>query len=273
MLDTSSPNPMMNESCSFNDSLNPKNITMNNMVSSSRPTIAKLVSTKIQDESQNGLDGDDLDFTSSKKTTYEFKVILLGAIAVGKTSIFNRFLTNQFCSTHQCTVKAEFKSKIININQNSQAKLRIWDTSGDERYRSITRQYYRDAHGVLLVYDVTDRESFDGLGTWLADIRDNTPQNCVVLLAGNKVDLATDRDVTKDEADDFAKNNGLEHVEVSAKLGQNVFLLFEKLAKTMMDCIDNKNDLIVKDDSYTLDSNLNRDRNRAKKVKVKSGCC
>lgn len=273
MLDTSSPNPQMDESNSFNDSLNPKNITMNNMVSSSRPTMAKLVSTRIQNESQNSLGEEDLDITTSKKTTYEFKVILLGSISVGKTSIFNRFITNKFINDYQCTIKAEFKSKIVNINQNSQAKLRIWDTSGDERYRAITRQYYKDAQGVLLVYDVTDRESFEGLGVWLTEIRDNAPESCVVLLAGNKVDLSADRDVSKEEGDEFARNNGIEHVEVSAKFGQNVFLIFEKLAKTMMDCIENKNDLIVKDGSYVLDKDSSRNRNRAIKVKEKSGCC
>ena len=157
MLNVSSPSPLFEEqNSSLNyENLNKKNISMlYTNDPSSRPTLNNEVnkSNQIFNNEDNVLN-----------FQYEFKIILLGPIAVGKTSILSRYVTNNFDKEHNCTIKSEFKVKVVNVNNNTKAKLNIWDTCGDEKFRAITRQYYKEAQGVLLIYDISDRNSFDNI--------------------------------------------------------------------------------------------------------------
>jgi Ras-related protein Rab-1A len=171
---------------------------------------------------------------SFERVIYRFKVILLGDIAVGKTSILSRFVDDKYTSEYRCNVGVEFKVKSLYLDEKTGADLQIWDTCGEERFRTITRQYYRDSSGIILVFDLTNRNSFQRLDSWIQDISEFGPQNVNIILIGNKIDLDDDRTILTDEATNYAKNNNLTYIEVSAKSAYNVSNLFEILTKTMV---------------------------------------
>lgn len=242
MLNVSSPSPLFDEQGSNNISLN------NNVAGKGNTTFLGGASSNFRPtlEFAGFNNSSNLSFEDKpNKTTYEYKTILLGSISVGKTAILSRFISNEFSGEPQCTIKAEFKTKIVNINNNTQAKLTIWDTSGDEKFRAITRQYYKNTHGVILVYDVTNRSSFDRISDWYNEIKNNAPEDVVVILVANKTDLLDKREVSNEEGKEVAGRVGVEYIEVSAKSGDNIYLLFEKLSMSLMDSIENKSDLIV----------------------------
>eukprot|EP00296_Roombia_truncata_P008253 JP446730.1.p1 GENE.JP446730.1~~JP446730.1.p1 ORF type:complete len:155 (-),score=22.56 JP446730.1:182-646(-) len=118
-------------------------------------------------------------------------------------------------------------------------KLLIWDTAGQERFRAVTRSYYRGAAGALMVYDITRRSTFHHLASWLTDARNLTNPNTVIMLIGNKLDMAKNREVSQEEACRFAEENGLIYVEASAKTGENVEEAFLKTARTIYSYIQN----------------------------------
>lgn len=168
------------------------------------------------------------------RVIYRFKVILLGDIAVGKTSILSRFVDDKYTSEYRCNVGVEFKVKSLYLDEKTGADLQIWDTCGEERFRTITRQYYRDTSGIILVFDLTNRNSFARLESWLADITEFGPLDVNVIIVGNKIDLDDDRTTSFNEAQNFVKKNNWNYIEVSAKTGFNVSYLFEVLTKTMV---------------------------------------
>jgi small GTP-binding protein len=168
------------------------------------------------------------------RQVYRFKVILLGDIAVGKTSILSRFVEEKFTAEYKCNVGVEFKVKSLFLDESTGADLQIWDTCGEERFRTITRQYYRDTHGVILIFDLTNRNSFEKLSSWLEDIGEYGPKETSTIIIGNKSDLIEERKVLFNEAYNFASRNNVQYIEVSAKTGNNVGLLFENLTKSMV---------------------------------------
>ena len=135
-----------------------------------------------------------------KKEIFNFKIILLGDIAVGKTSILSRFCTNTYSSDYKCSIGVEFKVKSLNVDQSTIADLKIWDTCGDQRYRAVTRQYYKESKGVILVFDLTNKESFKKLDFWIEDVRVNSPEEASIILVGNKSDLVDQRKVSQKES-------------------------------------------------------------------------
>ena len=158
-----------------------------------------------------------------QKTTYDFRIIILGNIAVGKTCIISRFVHNKYNKDYKCSIGVEFCAKTLNISQSSIANLKIWDTCGDEKYRAITRQYYKDAQGILLVYDITNKKSFEGLNDWYNDIKEKCIKNAQIILVGNKSDLAEDKVVTNEDIKGFLKDKkNIDSIEVSAKTGRNI---------------------------------------------------
>jgi small GTP-binding protein len=267
MLNTSSPSPLFDEeydSTSYDNAKkrNTSMITSNNPLS--RPTLNKVNINSIERNDSN--DDNMLNFV------YEFKVILLGAIAVGKTSILSRYITNEFTTDHKCTIKNDYKIKIVNVNNTTQAKLSIWDTCGDEKYRAITRQYYKDAHGVLLVYDISDRNTFDNIDLWVEDIKNCAPADCVVTLVANKSDLNDKRTVTYQEGKNKATQLGFLFNEVSAKTGDNIFLLFGNISEAILEQFQkNKTEVIKekKDIKYLDDLEFNNKR----EIKKEKKCC
>lgn len=134
------------------------------------------------------------------------------------------------------TIGVEFGTRIIEVH-GQKIKLQIWDTAGQERFRAVTRSYYRGAAGALIIYDITRRSTYNHLSSWLTDARNLTNPNTVIFLIGNKSDLDAQRDVTFDEAQKFAEENGLKFVEASAKTGENVEEAFLETAKKIFESI------------------------------------
>ncbi|CAN7118705.1 unnamed protein product, partial [Brassica rapa subsp. narinosa] len=161
---------------------------------------------------------------------------------VGKSWLLLQFTDKRFQPVHDLTIGVEFGARMITID-NKPLKLQIWDTAGQELFRSITRSYYRGAAGALLVYDITDshsilffvgrREAFNHLASWLEDVRQHANGNMTIMLIGNKCDLAHRRAVTTEEGEQFAKEHGLIFMEASAKTAQNVEEAFIKTAATI----------------------------------------
>ncbi|KAK6149598.1 hypothetical protein DH2020_017123 [Rehmannia glutinosa] len=152
---------------------------------------------------------------------YLFKYIIIGDTGVGKSCLLLQFTDKRFQPVHDLTIGVEFGARMITID-NKPIKLQIWDTAGQESFRSITRSYYRGAAGALLVYDITRRETFNHLASWLEDARQHANPNMSIMLIGNKCDLAHRRAVSTEEGEQFAKEHGLIFMEASAKTAQNV---------------------------------------------------
>ena len=181
-----------------------------------------------EDLNQSNFD-ENSDMENSK--CYEFNVILIGDSGVGKTSILAKFIEGNFENNQKCTINVEFKTKNLKIDKDLYAKLTIYDTAGQERYRSLTRQYYHLANGIVLVFDLTDENSFNSLNKWIKEIDDNT-KNVEVILVGNKSDLKN-RVINNSKAEQFAHEKNFKYTETSAKEGTNVLLLFEELSNGM----------------------------------------
>jgi len=161
---------------------------------------------------------------------YLFKYIIIGDTGVGKSCLLLQFTDKRFQPVHDLTIGVEFGARMINI-EGKQIKLQIWDTAGQEAFRSITRSYYRGAAGALLVYDITRRDTFNHLTTWLEDARQHSNSNMVIMLIGNKSDLKARRDVKREEGEAFAREHGLVFIETSANTSANVEEAFMSTAK------------------------------------------
>ena len=168
--------------------------------------------------------------------SYLFKYIIIGDTGVGKSCLLLQFTDKRFQPIHDLTIGVEFGARMINI-ESKPIKLQIWDTAGQESFRSITRSYYRGAAGALLVYDITRRETFSHLARWLQEARQNSHQNMVIMLIGNKSDLEHRRQVSKEEGEAFAAENGLVFLETSAKTAANVESAFVKTAEKIYENI------------------------------------
>ncbi|GJN11673.1 hypothetical protein PR202_ga29880 [Eleusine coracana subsp. coracana] len=155
------------------------------------------------------------------KHVQRFKCITIGDVGVGKPCLLLQFTDKKFQPEHYLTIGVEFGTRIINID-NKPTKLQIWDTAGQESFRSITIMYYRGAAAAILVYDITRRETFDHVTRWLKDAEKLAPANVTIMLTGNKCDLSDRRAVSYEEGERFAKEHGLIFLESSAKSAQNV---------------------------------------------------
>eukprot|EP01098_Paradermamoeba_levis_P005912 TRINITY_DN2460_c0_g3_i2.p1 TRINITY_DN2460_c0_g3~~TRINITY_DN2460_c0_g3_i2.p1 ORF type:complete len:307 (-),score=86.71 TRINITY_DN2460_c0_g3_i2:145-1065(-) len=152
---------------------------------------------------------------------YMFKYIIIGDSGVGKSCLLLQFTDRRFQPAHDLTIGVEFGARVITI-EGKQIKLQIWDTAGQENFRSITRSYYRGAAGALLVYDISRRDSFNRLASWLQDARQHSNPNMTIMLIGNKSDMEEKRAVSIEEGEQFARENGLIFLETSAKTDTNV---------------------------------------------------
>ncbi|CAH8656703.1 unnamed protein product [Schistosoma rodhaini] len=181
---------------------------------------------------------------------YLFKYIIIGDTAVGKSCLLLQFTDQRFQPVYDLTIGVEFGARMVNIG-DKQIKLQVWDTAGQESFRSITRSYYRGAAGALLVYDVTRRDTFNHLASWLQDARQHASPNMVITLVGNKCDLDARREVKQEEAEAFARENNLLFVETSAKTGVNVEQAFATTARAIYErlqlgLLDINNDVCIK---------------------------
>ncbi|KAL3267691.1 hypothetical protein HHI36_006823 [Cryptolaemus montrouzieri] len=172
-----------------------------------------------------------------KNSEFDFdifvRIMLLGDSGVGKTCLLTKYRDGNFLSgNYIATVGVDFKNKIVTIDQ-TRIKLQIWDTAGQERFRSITHAYYRDAHALLLLYDVTNKTSFDNIRAWLGEIREYAQGDVVIMLLGNKADCGIQRAVRREDGERLSREYNVFFMETSAKSGQNVDLAFLTVAREL----------------------------------------
>jgi len=158
------------------------------------------------------------------------KLLLLGDSGVGKSSLMIRFADHEFDYNTISTVGIDFKEKKLEVGGRI-IRLQIWDTAGQQRFRTITKSYYRGAQGYILAYDITHKLSFDHIKYWLGEIKTHGREDFYTIIVGNKTDLESERTVTTAEGKKFAAENGIDFVEASAKDGRNVEELFMKSVK------------------------------------------
>jgi len=164
-----------------------------------------------------------------------FKLLMIGDAGVGKSSMLLRFTDDSFDDHIQSTIGVDFKVKHMDV-MDKRVKLTIWDTAGQERFRTLTSSYYRGAQGVVMVYDVTRRDSFENLEQWLKEIKLYSPNNgegVVKLLVGNKVDL--DREVSREEAEAWARSQGMLFLEASAKTKMGIRQCFLEVVQKILE--------------------------------------
>jgi len=180
--------------------------------------------------------------------TYDhlFKIVVIGDSGVGKSNLISRYTTNTFREEARTTIGVEFGHKTIKLDEKI-IKAQIWDTAGQDRFKALTRGYYRGAVGGLLVYSVTDRISFEHLEKWLEELTNHADPGILVMLVGNKADLQNDRKVTTQEGKDFAQKNGLSFIETSAKTGSNTDKAFEKTVQEIYKQQSEKNKIKKED--------------------------
>ena len=200
----------------------------------------------------------------------DFSIILVGDSYVGKTSILKKFIDDEFNEETKCTISADFRCKNLKIDKNLYASLKIFDTAGQEKYRSLTKSYYKQAQGIILVFDLTNEISFSKLNKWINEINENT-ENVVIILVGNKAD-SSDRKVDKINAENYAKERNIKYIETSAKEGTNILLLFEELAIDMYKKKEDDNSIV---ELENVDTFIFRraELNKQLKIKRESKCC
>lgn len=172
---------------------------------------------------------------SAETYDYLFKLLLVGDAGVGKSSLLLSFTQGDFKEDQRNTIGVDLKVKFLNF-RGSKLKLTIWDTAGQERFRTLTSAYYRGAHGIILVYDITCRSSFENTQNWLKEIDIySTNPDVIKLLVANKTDLNAQRTVSKKEGQQFARDHGMIFIEASAKTQEGVQQAFEELVQKIFD--------------------------------------
>jgi len=163
-----------------------------------------------------------------------FKITIIGDSGVGKSSILLRFTDDDFEEGQPCTIGVDFKTKTMELNGKT-INLSIWDTAGQEKFRSLTSSYYRGTHGIILVYDVSKRSTFTSIEHWLEEVENYaTSPDVIKLLVANKIDMP-EREITKEEGIKFAKQKAMLYIECSAKTKVGILQTFEELVQKMMD--------------------------------------
>ena len=182
-----------------------------------------------------------------------YKLIIIGDSSVGKSNILTQYLNDKFDPNSKSTVGVEFGTKNVKI-KNTKIKLQIWDTAGQERYRAITSAIYKGAKGALIVYDITNKNSFNNIDKWIADIKANGDKNVSIIIVGNKSDLNDKREVDKDEGIQKSETFKTAFMETSALTGDNVSQAFSKLVQQIF---ENKCSNSSEGDEPELDKGVN----------------
>ncbi|KAJ3024661.1 UNVERIFIED_CONTAM: Ras- protein Rab-6A [Siphonaria sp. JEL0065] len=162
----------------------------------------------------------------------KFKLVFLGEQSVGKTSLITRFMYDTFDNTYQATIGIDFLSKTMYLEDRT-VRLQLWDTAGQERFRSLIPSYIRDSSVAVVVFDITNRSSFQNTNKWIDDVRAERGNDVIIVLVGNKTDLSDKRQVSTEEGEKKAKEANVLFIETSAKAGYNVKALFRKIAQAL----------------------------------------
>lgn len=213
---------------------------------------------------------------SENNNYYKFKITLLGDVGVGKTSILNRYINSSFNEDYKSTINVEFKVKTI-LLEDMKIDLKIWDTVGQEKFHSITKNYYRDSNGVFIIFDLTKKKTFLKLKKYINDVQEYS-NDAQILILGNKKDLINEREIKFDDIQNFSNNNNLiEFREISAKSGEGINEAFNFLIKEMINYKNNH----FRENSISFNSNNNNIYNKInlsfKSNKIKTNkedkCC
>ena len=178
-------------------------------------------------------DDDTLDSQRDDNFDEKIKIMIIGESKTGKTSLISRYCNNEFYGAYLSTIGIDFQIKNIILN-NKNIRLQIWDTAGEERYRNIAKNYFQSSDGFIIVYDISNSESFYKLDDWIEQIKNNAQETSKMILFGNKSDMEDSRQVSKEEGEEYARKNNLSFFEVSAKEGTNVQEGFEFFAKEIL---------------------------------------
>ena len=197
--------------------------------------------------------------SEKKQKELLYKILLLGDSSVGKTCFLMRYADNTFQEIHMTTIGLDYKLKNVQLDDGKIVKIQIWDTAGQDRFRSITKNYYKGAHGIILIYDVTSRKTFENVQNWITQIKEEVSDKVNIILVGNKIDDEKNRKVTTEEGKQMADSCKLEFFETSAKSGVGIDSTFNELVKKTVETyskIEGKGEKL-----------------NSKKSGTKKGCC
>ena len=158
-----------------------------------------------------------------------YKILLLGDSEVGKSCFLMRYSDNVFVDNYITTIGLDYKLKYVQLESGEMIKVQLWDTAGQDRYRTIAKNYYKGSHGILLLYDITKLNSFENIREWIKDIREEVYEKAIIFLIGNKIDKNEERVITTEQGEKLAKEYDLPFFEASAKSGENVDEVFKAL--------------------------------------------
>ena len=195
-------------------------------------------------------------------TEYEFtiKLLIVGDSTVGKTNFIHRFIENNFNENYFASTGMDLKTTSININDKI-IKLQIWDTAGQEKYKSITKTLFLKAQGILALYDITSESSFINLKNWLSLIEEECNPDVPRIIVGNKIDLIDKRVIEKEKALEYATQKKIDYIETSSKTGENIHKSILLITKKVLQKLDHNRNF-----SFSLDSS-------SSKKKINHGCC
>ena len=199
------------------------------------------------------------------------KIILIGDSGVGKTNIMSKFLKNQFMEESKATIGVEFGSKLFN-HEGHKIKAQIWDTAGQEKYKAITGAYYKGSKGALVVYDITQKKSFENIEKWVNDLKVAGDPKITIILIGNKSDLEDKRQVLKDQGEEKARSFGCAFLETSAYSGDNIEKAFNLMIKEIYEKFSSDSTGEGDLDPGSKGEDLKLDKADDKNIKKKS-CC
>ena len=197
--------------------------------------------------------------SEKKQKELLYKILLLGDSSVGKTCFLMRYADNTFQEIHMSTIGLDYKLKNVQLDGGKIVKVQIWDTAGQDRFRSITKNYYKGAHGIILIYDVTSRKTFENVKNWVEQIKEEVSDKVNIILVGNKIDDEKNRKVSTEEGKQMADSCELEFFETSAKSGVNIDSTFNELVKKTVE-------------TYSKTEGKGEKLN-SKKPGTKKGCC
>ena len=199
------------------------------------------------------------------------KILLIGDSTVGKTTLLLQYVDGKFSDSHITTIGVEYKDKNINLD-GRELTLQIWDTSGQERYQSITKNFYRNADGIIFIFDLTNKESFEHMKTWLMSSVDCN-KDFKSILVGNKLDLKNERVVNQESIKKFLEKNEMKFFETSAKEGTNVDIIFKEISQLILAGKTNEEIIEEFGSKKRSSSVLSKDSDLEDKKETKKKCC
>ena len=226
------------------------------------------IGNDIKDEgrpSSNFLDGEGDKVNQNEvpeNNAYNIKIIIVGEIGVGKTSVIRRYLTDKFIEGETTSIGYEMQNKSIELEDETKVNLNIIDTAGEEKYGNLPNQYFKDCQGVIIMYDLTEKNSFSKIEHWLDVIKDKAVKKIVIMIAGNKSDLIDEKINLEDELKPYKEK--YDPQEISAKDGDNVDSLFQNLANKIVDILKEKGENSIIKRRYTRTLKPNKEEQEKK---------